>query len=505
MNRGYGRTFGYVATGVGVDVHPLLGASGAVVQGVKVGQDRRHRGPRLDAGPLRGARQPAQGAHLRADVRARPPAPRSATSGWARARSSAPPPRPTYQKDGGKFAREGDMPENLVTLGTPKNRPSKPIQPHSEITYEGQQWGMVIDLSSCTGCNICSVACIAENNIPVVGRDAGAAGPRDALDPHRPLLQRRRRAAPRAAPAADLHALRERAVRAGLPGVRHRARRRGRQLDGLQPVHRHPVLRQQLPLQGAPLQLPRLHAHRRLLRGARVEGADEDAQAPAQPRRHRAVPRRDGKVHLLHAARRRGQGGRQARRAGPQEAARRRRHPGLRAGLPDAGHHLRQHQRSRVAGGQAEGRASATTSCCRNSTSVRAPPTWRAFATRTRSSPDMATATAAVTLPDDPNLRGDVVLPDPVVGREALVRGPHDFHADHRDGVQGQRGAAQGHPQALPVRPRARRRRAWRCSVATSATCSGKAPASGATTTRSAGPGTSSTSSSGSASATPAR
>ena len=52
-----------------------------------------------------------------------------------------------------------------------QHTPPRTLTMIPEWEYKSYKWGMSIDLTSCTGCGTCTIACVAENNIPVVGKD----------------------------------------------------------------------------------------------------------------------------------------------------------------------------------------------------------------------------------------------------------------------------------------------------------------------------------------------
>lgn len=68
----------------------------------------------------------------------------------------------------GTEAADGEFP---MLNKTEKSRGFNP-----EYEYKGYRWGLSVDLTLCTGCSACMVACQIENNVPVVGRDEVRVG-----------------------------------------------------------------------------------------------------------------------------------------------------------------------------------------------------------------------------------------------------------------------------------------------------------------------------------------
>lgn len=65
---------------------------------------------------------------------------------------------------------------NPYNKGTGEDAEGKGNAEPGSTYAQGPQWGMTIDMGSCIGCGVCTVACQSENNIPVVGKQEVAKG-----------------------------------------------------------------------------------------------------------------------------------------------------------------------------------------------------------------------------------------------------------------------------------------------------------------------------------------
>ena len=168
---GYGRRVaGRVAEGVGFDVYPLLPAGERTARAVKVerangsypiSSTQNHWSMQDRTSIVRAADKPAWAKHGGEEIESR-----HEIYG-------------TTQKL--NFAeRLGELshtPPNIGAYDNPLSRSKGDANPANvgpdgkpPAFAVGPQWGMTIDLSTCTGCGTCTIACQAENNIPVVGK-----------------------------------------------------------------------------------------------------------------------------------------------------------------------------------------------------------------------------------------------------------------------------------------------------------------------------------------------
>ena len=76
--------------------------------------------------------------------------------------------------EGRAIVRAATLEEFIKTPGFAHEMVEAPpvgLTMYAPYEYKEHKWGMAIDLNSCVGCKSCTVACQAENNIAVVGKD----------------------------------------------------------------------------------------------------------------------------------------------------------------------------------------------------------------------------------------------------------------------------------------------------------------------------------------------
>ena len=77
-----------------------------------------------------------------------------------------------FNMEGRHLVRTGTFEEYRKDPGFARRLEEVPtISLYPGFKYDGHAWGLAVNLSSCTGCNACVVACQSENNIPTIGKE----------------------------------------------------------------------------------------------------------------------------------------------------------------------------------------------------------------------------------------------------------------------------------------------------------------------------------------------